>query len=212
MNEPARNDQDQPETPETAQPQAAQPQTAQPQQEAQGAEAASPLDARIAALEAELTDSKDRALRAMAEAENTRKRFERMQGDTAKYAVSGFARDMLDVADNLRRAIDAVPADQAASHQLLKTLLDGIGATERVMLAMLEKHGVKKITPTSGPFDPNFHEVMFEAEVPGKNAGEIIQLVEPGYVIQDRLLRPARVGVAKAGANAAKTHNLDEQV
>lgn len=210
MNDPARNTD--PQTPETETENTAteQPQAGAPQ--GQPASASAPLEARIAALEAELNDSKDRALRALAEAENTRKRFERMQGDTSKYAVSSFARDLLDVVDNLRRAIDAVPAEQASSHQLLKTLLDGIGATERVMLSMLEKHGVKKITPSSGPFDPNFHEVIFEAEAPGKNAGEIIQLIEPGYVIHDRLLRPARVGVAKGGANSGKAHNLDESV
>ena len=156
----------------------------------------------------ERDDMRDKMMRALAEAENTRKRAEKMQSDTSKYAVAGFAKDMLDIADNLRRAIDAVPAEERES---MKVLLDGVEATERMMLSSFEKQGIKKISPESGKFDPNFHEVMFEAVVAGKQAGEIIQLLESGYVIHDRLLRPARVGVAKASGNP-DDHKVDQEV
>lgn len=158
-------------------------------------------------LQEENAQLKDRALRALAEAENTRKRADRAQQDASKYAVSSFAKDMLDVADNLRRALDAVPEDQKEEADI-KTLMDGVAATERSMLQAFERHKITKIEPTEGKFDPNFHEVMFEAEVPGKNPGEIIQLIEPGYVIHDRLLRAARVGVAKGSTDT----KIDQEV
>jgi len=166
----------------------------------------------IAVLQAELTESRDKMLRALADAENTRKRAERMQIDATKFAVAGFARDLLEVADNLRRAIDSVPAEMRRDNEFMNTLLEGVEATERVMLATFEKNGVRKISPKAGTFDPNHHEVMFEAEIPGKKAGEIIQLVEPGYMIHERLLRPARVGVAKGDPDMPTTRTLDESV
>jgi molecular chaperone GrpE len=168
--------------------------------------------APLAALQAELAETRDKMLRALADADNTRKRAERTQIDTTKFAVAGFARDLLDVADNLRRAIDSDPAEQRAGNELVNTLLQGVEATERVMLSTLEKNGVRKIAPTSGTFDPNHHEVMFEAEIAGKRAGEIIQLIEPGYMIHERLLRPARVGVAKGDPAMPSAHQLDESV
>lgn len=162
-------------------------------------------------LKAERDEMRDKMLRAMAEVENTRKRAERIQADTSKYAVAGFARDMLDIADNLRRAIEAVPESERQA-DLVKNLLEGVEATERVLLNNFEKHGIRKIAPTEGRFDPNFHEVMFEADGTGKEAGEIIQLLEAGYVIHDRLLRPARVGVAKANGAKPKEHSVDQEV
>jgi molecular chaperone GrpE len=182
-----------------------------PQPEDQAPETVS-INTPLAALQAELADAKDKMLRALADAENTRKRAERAQIDTSKYAVSGFARDLLDVADNLRRAIESVPAESRQESEIMNTLLQGVEATERVMLASFEKNGIRKIAPASGKFDPNHHEVMFEADVPGKRAGEIIQLIEAGYMISDRLLRPARVGVAKGDASMPETRTLDEQV
>ena len=167
-------------------------------------------DDPIAALEKERDDMRDRMMRALAEAENTRKRAEKMQADISKYAVSGFAKDMLDIADNLRRALDAIPEDQR-DEDSVKMLYEGVEATERVMLSNFEKHGITKIAPTDGKFDPNFHEVMFEAPVPGKQAGEIIQLLEAGFMIHDRLLRPARVGVAKASDGSAPEHAVDTE-
>lgn len=170
------------------------------------------IETPLAALQAELADAKDKMLRALADAENTRKRAERNQIDTSKYAISGFARDLLDVADNLRRALESVPAEQREGNETLTNLLQGVEATERVMLAAFEKHGIRKIAPTGGKFDPNMHEVMFEADIAGKRAGEIIQLVEAGYMITDRLLRPARVGVAKGDSTMPSAHTLDESV
>lgn len=164
---------------------------------------------RIASLEVELAEAKDRTLRALAEVENTRKRSERAQQDANKFAVTGFAKDMLDVADNMRRAIDAVPVDQADENEQVKMLMEGIQATQSVMLRAFEKHGIELIAPEGGRFDPNLHEVMFEAEMPGEAAGMIIQLLEPGYALNGRLLRPARVGVSKGDSSG---HSVDTQV
>ena len=160
----------------------------------------SPVEAgsdRVAELEAEVARLKDRMLRALAETENVRKRAAKDREDAMKFAVTGFARDLLEIADNFRRALDSVPADaRAGGDDLLKNLLDGIEATERSMLRTFEKHGIKKLDPMDQPFDPNFHEVMFEAPIPGKAAGTVFQVMEPGYTLNERLLRPARVGVA----------------
>ncbi|MFE0758687.1 nucleotide exchange factor GrpE [Inquilinus sp. NPDC058860] len=152
---------------------------------------------RIAALEAENGKLKDQALRALAETENIRRRSEREREDTAKYAISGFAKSLLDAADNLRRAIDAVPAEAVDADPALKTLVDGVAATERQLLAAFERHGVTRIEPVGEAFDPNFHQAMFELPGTGKPAGTIVQVVQPGYVLQGRLLRPAMVGVAR---------------
>ena len=167
-------------------------------------------DPRIAELEAEVTEAKDRMLRALAEAENTRKRSERIQADATKFAITGFAKDMLDIADNLRRAIDAVHADQIEENEEVKTLLEGVKATQAVMGRAFEKHGIETLEPTSGRFDPNLHEVMFEADIPNEAAGTIFQLLEPGYTLSGRLLRPARVGVAKGSGDSG--HAVDTEV
>ncbi len=193
MTEAAKNDHLEPEAP-------AETQTAAPADNTQ-----------VAALQAELTETKDKMLRALADADNARKRAERMQIDSTKFAVAGFARDMLDVSDNLRRAIEAIP-ESKREDETIANLLQGIEATERVMLSTLERNGIRKIAPTTGQFDPNHHEAMFEADVPGKKHGEIIQLIEPGYMIHERLLRPARVGVAKGDPNVPNSRTLDESV
>lgn len=163
-----------------------------------------------AALQSELAEVKDKMVRALAEAENTRRRAERTAEDARKYAVSAFAKDMLDVADNLRRALDAVSEDMKAANPDLANILQGVEVTERGLLKAFEKHGIQKLEPKDGSFDPNHHEVMFEAEGTGKLAGEIVQLLDPGYLLNGRLLRPARVGVAKADPNAP--HSVDEEV
>jgi molecular chaperone GrpE len=152
---------------------------------------------RIAELEADNAKLKDQALRALAETENIRRRSEREREDTAKYAISGFAKSLLDAADNLRRAIDAVPAGAVEDDAALKTLVDGVAATERQLLAAFERHGVTRIEPVGETFDPNFHQAMFELPGTGKPAGTIVQVMQPGYVLQGRLLRPAMVGVAR---------------
>ena len=167
-------------------------------------------EGQIAALEAEMAQMKDQMLRALAEVDNIRKRSIKEREDAGKYAVTAFARDMLEIADNFQRAIDAVPAEAREADPALKNLMDGIEATERVMVKYLEKHGIIRMEPMDGPFDPNFHEVMFEAPVPGKPGGTVIQVLEPGYTIADRLLRPAKVGVAKADESGGTPHKIDE--
>lgn len=150
----------------------------------------------IAKLEAALAEAKDQTLRALADAENTRKRALRDREDAGKYAISAFARDLLDFTDNFRRAMGAVPAD-LRNDERISAVLTGIEAMEKDLLTTLSKHGIQKIEPMGEQFNPNFHEVMFEAPGTGKPGGTIIQVVEAGYIIKDRLLRPARVGVAK---------------
>lgn len=152
---------------------------------------------RVAELEADTAKLKDQALRAMAETENIRRRSEREREDTAKFAISGFAKSLLDVADNLRRAVEAVPGDAVEADPALKTLVDGVAATERQLLAAFERNGVTRIDPVGEAFDPNFHQAMFELPGTGKPAGTVVQVIQSGYVLQGRLLRPAMVGVAK---------------
>ena len=157
----------------------------------------------IKALQDELDKAKDQTARALAEAENTRRRAQKEREDASKFAVSGFAKDLLDVADNLRRALDAMPDDLIQTEPRLKNLIEGIEGTERAMLHSFEKHGIEKLEPMDEPFDPNFHEVMFEAPAEGKPAGIIMQVIEPGYILNGRILRPARVGITKDDGTAA---------
>ena len=154
---------------------------------------------RLALVETELADTKDRLLRALAEAENVRRRFQREREDSQKYAISGFAKDLLSAVDNLRRALDAMPEAEVTDSRT-RSLLDGVAATERELLAAFERHGVKRIDPKGERFDHNLHQAIFEAERPGAAAGTVIEVLQPGYVLHDRLLRPAMVGVAKGGA------------
>ncbi|MEK9661778.1 MAG: nucleotide exchange factor GrpE [Alphaproteobacteria bacterium] len=157
----------------------------------------------LATAQAEAADLKDRLLRAAAEMENMRKRNERQLEDAHKYAVTGFARDVLAVADNLQRALAAVPEERRAEHDLVQNLLGGVEAVEKELLTILEKHNISRIEPLGEPFDPNRHEAVFE--VPGSDYpdGIVAQVLQPGYMLNDRLLRPAMVGVAKGGAAAA---------
>jgi molecular chaperone GrpE len=162
-----------------------------------GSEAAAPPDEiDVAALETELAEAKDRLLRALAETENVRRRAQREREETAKYAVAGFAKELLAVADNLRRALDSLPEAEARDERT-RSLLAGVEATERELLRVFERHGIRRIDPKRERFDHNFHEAVFEAERPGNSAGTIIEVLQPGYVLHDRLLRPAMVGVAK---------------
>lgn len=164
--------------------------------EAADVEIASP-EARIAELEAEVAKFKDQALRALAEQENVRRRAQRDREDALKFATSNFAKDLVTVADNLRRAIDSVPDAQASSSDLLKNLMSGVSATERELLGAFEKHGIKKLDPMGEKFDHNFHQAIFELENTGKPAGTVVQVLQAGYTLHDRLLREAMVGVAK---------------
>jgi len=151
---------------------------------------------------------KDRALRAAAEMENLRRRTARDVQDARAYAVSNFARDMLSVSDNLRRALEAIPAEaKAAADAGLKALAEGVEMTERAMLTTLERHGVKKLAPEGEKFDPNFHQAMFEIPNPGVPANTVLQVVQPGYSIGDRVLRPAMVGVSTGGPKHAPAND-----
>ena len=156
-----------------------------------------PQTARIEELEVELAKSKDQTLRALAELENTRKRAQKDREDASSYGISKFARDLLNVSDNLRRALEAVPEDLQEVDDRIPNILTGIEATERELLKVFEQNGIQKIEPLDERFDPNFHEVMFEAPMPDKPNGTVIQVVEAGYVLKGRLLRAAKVGVAK---------------
>lgn len=159
-------------------------------------------DGRIAELEAEAGSLKDQLLRALADAENLRRRAEREKEDASKYAVATLARDLLSVADNLRRAIESMPADEAPN-DAVRSLLAGVEATERELLASFERRAIKRLEPLGERFDPNFHQAVFEVADSGQEAGTVVQVLQPGYVIHDRLLRPAMVGVAKAGSAEA---------
>lgn len=156
-----------------------------------------PAGGESSALAAEVAQLKDQLLRALAETENTRRRAERDREDAAKFAAANFARDVLTVSDNLRRAIDSVPADAKAGNTALGTLMEGVELTDRQLQSMLEKHGIKQVSPMDQPFDPNLHQAMFEVPNTGKASGTVVQVLQPGYVINGRLLRPALVGVAK---------------
>jgi molecular chaperone GrpE len=158
---------------------------------------------RVAAVEGELADTKDRLLRALAETENVRRRFQREREDAQKYAISGFAKDLLSAADNLRRALESMPEPEIPD-QRTRSLLDGVAATERELLAAFERHGLKRIDPLGERFDHNLHQAIFEAERPDAPAGTVVEVLQPGYVLHDRLLRPAMVGVAKAAGNQGR--------
>jgi len=156
------------------------------------------------ALEREHAEMKDRLLRTLAEMENLRKRTEREVADSRLYGMASFARDVLGVADNMRRALDAVPAEARANAQAgMRALLDGVELTERELLKALEKNGVRQFTPLGEKFDPNVHQAMFEVPDPSVPAGSIVQVMQPGYMIGERVLRPALVGVSKGGPKAA---------
>jgi molecular chaperone GrpE len=162
---------------------------------------ASPEDT-IKRLEAEIAEAKDRHLRAAAEMENLRKRFERERTDERKYAITRFVRDLTPVADNLARAIKAVTAEQRDDPSV-RVLLDGVELTERELLAALERHGVKRIVPKGEAFNPNFHQAVAEIQMEGVVPGSVIEVIEAGYVLEDRLIRPAMVVIAKAAGGAA---------
>jgi molecular chaperone GrpE len=156
------------------------------------------------ALVEEVAQLKDRLLRTLAEMENLRRRTEREVADARTYAVTQFARDIVTVADNMERAL------QALDHELrgkadagLKALLDGVEITERELLKVLEKHGVQKLDPTGQKFDPHRHQAMFEVPDPSVPSGTVVQVMQSGYTIGERVLRPAMVGVAKGGPKAA---------
>jgi len=165
---------------------------------AAAAEAAAAQDDRVAALAAEVAGLKDKLLRTLAEQENLRRRTEREVADSRQYAVTSFAREMLVVADNLRRAIQAVPGEARAADPALANLMDGVEATERGLEQTLSKFGVRQISPKGEKFDAGFHQAMYEVETAGFPPGTVTDVIQPGYVIAERVLRPALVAIAKA--------------
>jgi molecular chaperone GrpE len=157
----------------------------------------------IAGLRAEAADLKDRLLRAHAEVENIRKRSEREKEETAKYAITRLARDIVSVGDNFQRAIDAVPPDAVEQDSALKSFLEGVTLTERELLNVLERYGIRKMTPTGEPFNPHLHQAVMEMQRTDVPAGTVVQVFQAGFVIEDRVLRPAMVAVSRGGPKAA---------
>jgi molecular chaperone GrpE len=154
-------------------------------------------------LDRELAEVKDRLLRTLADMDNMRKRTEREVADARVYGISNFARDILGVADNMHRAMAALDDElRAKADEPTKVLLEGVELTERELMNVLEKHGVKRIEPLGQKFDPNRHQAMYEIEDASVPAGSVIQVMQAGYLIGDRMLRPALVAVAKGGAKA----------
>ena len=179
--------------------------TPQPAPQAAGLDAES-----LAAALAERDEFKDRLLRTLAEMENLRRRTEREIADARTYAVTNFARDMLNAADNIRRALDSVPEDaRAGAEGAFKGLIEGIELTERDLAKTLERHGVKVVEPQGQRFDPNRHQAMFEVPNPDVPNGTVVQVVQTGYVIGERTLRPALVGVSKGGPKPEATKPAD---
>ena len=163
-----------------------------------------PEPGSVEALAKEAADLRDKMLRTLAEMENLRQRTRREVADSKIYGITGFARDVLDIADSLQRTIDAVPAEtRESADPLLKSLIEGVELTERSLLSALEKNGVKKFDPQGEKFNPNFQQAMYEVPDPSVPSGTVVQVVQAGYTIGERVLRPALVGVSKGGAKAA---------
>ena len=158
---------------------------------------------RVAQLEADVAHFRDRHLRTLAEMENLRRRTERDVADARQYSVANFARDMLVVGDNLRRAIAAVPAEAAKADPALSALIEGVEVTERGLEQSLEKFGVRRVEAKGEKFDPAVHQAIYEVETDAMPPGKVAEAIQVGYVIGDRVLRPALVAVAKATNKAA---------
>src|SRR3954470_5049822 len=163
-----------------------------------------PETGSVESLTKEAADARDKMLRTLAEMENLRQRTSKEVADARVYGIQNFARDVLDIADNLQRALDAVPAEaKAAADPGLKALIEGVELTERSLHNALEKNGVRRFDPAGEKFDPNVHQAMYEVPDPSVPAGTVVQVVQAGYMIGERVLRPALVGVSKGGAKAA---------
>jgi len=171
-----------------------------------------PEEGSMEALTKEVAEARDKTLRTLAEMENLRQRTRKEVADAKTYGISGFARDVLDIADNLQRALDAVPAEaKATADPGLKALIEGVELTERSLLNALEKNGVKKFDPSGEKFYPNFQQAMYEVPDASVPSGTVVQVVQAGYMIGERILRPALVGVSKGGAKTAPAAAPSEQ-
>lgn len=182
-----------------------------PEEAGVAAEKAAAGGSDAVALQAEVADLKDRLVRTLAEMENLRKRTAREIVDSRQYAITSFARDMLVVADNLKRAIAAVPAElRSGENKAVSAFIEGVEVTERGLEQSLAKHGVKTIEAKGEKFNPDFHQAMYEVETADVPAGAVAEVVQTGYVIGDRVLRPAMVAVAKAPAKAPVAANSND--
>ncbi|MFQ5775968.1 MAG: nucleotide exchange factor GrpE, partial [Kiloniellaceae bacterium] len=166
---------------------------------ASGEAAAAAKDDPVVRLEAEVASLKDQLLRALAETENVRRRTGREREEAVKYAAAPLVKELIEVADNLRRALDSVPAEAIERDEHLKTLVTGIEMTEKALHSVFEKHHIVRIDPLGQRLDPHLHEAIFEIPDASAPAGTVLQVVRAGYRLRDRLLRPAQVGVAKGG-------------
>jgi molecular chaperone GrpE len=165
-------------------------------------------DDPLAAAMRESAELKDKVLRTLAEMENLRKRTAKEVADARAYGITGFARDILEIADNLQRALDAIPPEvKETADPGIKAFIEGVELTERSLLNTLEKNGVKKFDPSGEKFDPNFQQAMYEVPDPSVPSGTVVQVVQAGFMIGERVLRPALVGVSKGGAKAAPANN-----
>jgi molecular chaperone GrpE len=156
-------------------------------------------DDPVSELTAQVDELKDQLLRALAETENLRRRSQREREDAVRYATAPFAKDMIEVADNLSRALEAVPPDAVEADEHLKTLMTGVRMTEKALQSVFEKHHIRRIDPMGQRMDPHAHEALFEVPDPSQPAGTVVQVIRSGYRLHDRLLRAAQVGVAKGG-------------
>ncbi len=147
--------------------------------------------------EAQIAELKDKLLRARAEMQNLHRRFTRELEEKAKYAATALARDLLTAADNLQRALDSINPEAREQDEALEAFAAGVEAIEREMLSAFGNHNIRKIEPLDEKFNPEFHQAMFEVENTGRASGTVVEVVQPGYLLHDRLLRPAMVGVAK---------------
>ena len=163
------------------------------------------LRTELEQLRAAPADYQDKNMRLMAEMENLRRRMERERADTAKFAITRFARDVLTVADNFQRAVDVVPKTAVTDDGPLKTLFEGVDLTARELLSTLERHGVKRIDPTGMKFDPNLHQAMMQVDNADVPNGTVMQAFQPAYMIEDRILRPAMVVVSRGGPKPPKS-------
>ena len=157
----------------------------------------------------EIAELKDKLLRTLADMENLRRRSQKDREDAVKFSAANFARDMLSVADNLRRATESIPKEDEVDGVSLAAFIEGISLTEKELISTLERHGIRKIEPMGEKFDPKFHEAMYEVPSADAENGTVMQVVEAGYVIHDRLLRPAKVGIAKV---APGPNELEDEI
>ena len=172
--------------------------------------AAPASDDPVAAARRDAAEYKDKVLRTLAEMENLRRRTEREVADARVYGIAGFARDVLAVADNMHRALEAIgPELRATAEPNVKSLIEGVELTERELLKSLEKNGVKKFSPQGEKFDPNLHQAMYEIQDPNLPSGSVGQVIQAGYMIGERVLRPALVAVVKAPPKAAANSQAD---